>query len=254
MSPIYVPGKVTLAKEFTPQGYMYEFPSQYPVWTPAEISTALWLDAADASTITTVGGAVSQWSDKSGNSRNFTQSTANLQPIYSSTGLNGLPAISFASQYLTFSPFNLVLDNTAFNIFFAGSGDLRSGTIAGAPRFYYNNDYISYVDNVIASWLTNNTARIAEWSFDGINQHTVFINGTSTVTTTKAVSSGFPLTYQIGRAGNDNSNGFFAEYIFVSGIISINTRQRIEGYLAHKWGLTANLPNDHPYKLVGPTP
>lgn len=31
-------------------------------------------------------------------------------------------------------------------------------------------------------------------------------------------------------------------------------RQRLEGYLAHKWGLTANLPSNHPYKNVGPTP
>jgi len=247
------PGKMTLAQEFAPQGYMYQFPSQYPVWTPAEITTALWLDAVDTSTINKVDEAVVQWSDKSGNSRNFTQPTANLQPIYSSTGLNGLPAISFVSQYLAFTPFNSVLDNTAFNIFFAGSGDLRSGSIAGVPRFYFNDTYISYVDNVIANWALNNTARIVEWSFDGINQHTVSINGTSTATATKAVSSGFQTFYQIGRAGNDSSNGFFAEYIFVSGTISTNTRQRIEGYLAHKWGLTANLPSDHPYKLVGPT-
>ena len=25
-------------------------------------------------------------------------------------------------------------------------------------------------------------------------------------------------------------------------------RQKIEGYLAHKWGLTANLPSAHPFK------
>jgi hypothetical protein len=29
-------------------------------------------------------------------------------------------------------------------------------------------------------------------------------------------------------------------------------RQRVEGYLAHKWGLTANLPADHPYKNAAP--
>lgn len=30
-------------------------------------------------------------------------------------------------------------------------------------------------------------------------------------------------------------------------------RQRIEGYLAHKWGLAASLPADHPYKTAAPT-
>jgi Zn-dependent protease with chaperone function len=46
----------------------------------------------------------------------------------------------------------------------------------------------------------------------------------------------------------------FAEVIVSSTLLSTLNRQRIEGYLAHKWGLEANLPNDHPYKNVGPTP
>jgi hypothetical protein len=34
--------------------------------------------------------------------------------------------------------------------------------------------------------------------------------------------------------------------------IDTATRQRVEGYLAHKWGLTANLPADHPYSITPP--
>lgn len=55
--------------------------SKFP-WTPAQISTALWLDAADASTITLNGTTVSQWNDKSGNGRNAVQVTAASQPVY----------------------------------------------------------------------------------------------------------------------------------------------------------------------------
>ena len=29
--------------------------------------------------------------------------------------------------------------------------------------------------------------------------------------------------------------------------------EQAEGYIAHKWGLTANLPVSHPYKSVAPT-
>jgi hypothetical protein len=43
------------------------------IWNPSMISTALWLDAADASTIYESGGAVSQWDDKSGGATNFTR-------------------------------------------------------------------------------------------------------------------------------------------------------------------------------------
>lgn len=51
-------------------------------WTPAQLQTAIWLDASDSSTITLNGINVSQWNDKSGNGRNATQSTAANQPLY----------------------------------------------------------------------------------------------------------------------------------------------------------------------------
>jgi len=38
-------------------------------------------------------------------------------------------------------------------------------------------------------------------------------------------------------------------------ITSVNTdtdREKIEGYLAHKWGLTSDLPSIHPYKTTAP--
>jgi 6-phosphogluconolactonase (cycloisomerase 2 family) len=44
-----------------------------------------------------------------------------------------------------------------------------------------------------------------------------------------------------------------AEAIAIEGTLSSDDRQKLEGYLAHKWGLTANLPVDHPYKTTPPT-
>lgn len=52
------------------------------LWTPAQVSSAVWLDANDASTVTLNGVGVSQWSDKSGNNRNVLQGTAANQPKY----------------------------------------------------------------------------------------------------------------------------------------------------------------------------
>jgi hypothetical protein len=65
------------------------------LWTPSQLTTALWLDAADAGTITTVSGAVSQWNDKSGNGRNAIQATAANRPALTSAGLNGLDVLTF---------------------------------------------------------------------------------------------------------------------------------------------------------------
>jgi hypothetical protein len=71
------------------------------LWTPAEITTQLWLDAADAGTIT-IDTGVSQWNDKSGNGYNVVQATTSEQPALLTAELNGLDIVSFngSSDYL----------------------------------------------------------------------------------------------------------------------------------------------------------
>ena len=71
------------------------------LWTPAQLRTALWLDAADLSTISVATG-VSAWRDKSGNQRNFSQPTGGTQPTLTPNGLNGDNVLSFnGSQWFT---------------------------------------------------------------------------------------------------------------------------------------------------------
>ena len=71
------------------------------LWTPAQLRTALWLDAADLSTISVTTGA-SNWRDKGGNQRHFAQATGGNQPTLTPNGLNGLNVLSFnGSQWLT---------------------------------------------------------------------------------------------------------------------------------------------------------
>ena len=52
--------------------------------------------------------------------------------------------------------------------------------------------------------------------------------------------------------GDANWNGKIAELIVVSDALSDSDRQKLEGYLAHKWGLHANLPVGHPYTNEAP--
>jgi hypothetical protein len=40
--------------------------------------------------------------------------------------------------------------------------------------------------------------------------------------------------------------------LMVFGVQDVTLRQQAEGYLAHKWGLTAELPSDHPWKSSPP--
>ncbi len=75
-----------------------------PNWTPANISTALWFDAADAATLfnaTSGGTAVAadgevwRWEDKSGNGRHAIQGGATLRPVRKVGVRNSLDAIRF---------------------------------------------------------------------------------------------------------------------------------------------------------------
>jgi len=66
----------------------------------------VWMNANKASSITENGAnQVSQWSDLSGNSYNFTQATTANEPVYgATTGPNNRPALTFtstSSQYLS---------------------------------------------------------------------------------------------------------------------------------------------------------
>ena len=66
-------------------------------FTPKSISgLALWLDAADSSTITLNGSNVSSWADKSGTLKPATANAhAATQPAFAATAANGKPQIEF---------------------------------------------------------------------------------------------------------------------------------------------------------------
>jgi len=53
----------------------------------------------------------------------------------------------------------------------------------------------------------------------------------------------------------DNKIGFggkIREIVIFDDYLNESNRQKVEGYLAHKWGLAASLPTGHPYKDTAP--
>jgi hypothetical protein len=59
----------------------------------------------------------------------------------------------------------------------------------------------------------------------------------------------------IGSLYNDTQewNGDIGDIIIYNGVLSTEDRQKVEGFLAWKWGLQSGLPSDHPYKYAAPT-
>jgi len=271
------------------------------IWNPSMIQTALWLDAADVSTITASGSDLTQINDKSGNARNFT-SASGTRPTSGTASLNGKNVLSFSGSYLTSAftaaTWNFLHNATGSSVFavatFGTSSDPNAvyglaGTNAGStssnvgmgiffddrasvPR---NNALLHQIGrgggyNPVAAQLIQNfvtpnsativsvlgdpsNATVADRSIASLNGGTTQKTNTDNQTLSTADAA---FVLQIGAGGNNFAplTGSLAEFVIVSGVASLNTRQRIEGYLAHKWGLEASLPSDHPYKTTGPTP
>lgn len=235
-------------------------------WSPSSISTVLWLDAADASTITKVNGAVSQWNDKSGNGRNVSQATSANRPTYAATGLNGLPTIDWGS---TANGKNLAFSGSAFTparIYGVAEWD-------GPDPFPNSSASDSHCGLVSFNLTANNDLLITElnsslWYLNG--SLPVFLNGAtaSSGTALPTVSSPFVFgtdyTPSTSRTnvwiGNDRAltnpgrgwRGKISEIIIPASAPNTATKEQLEGYLAHKWGLTVNLPSGHPYKNDAP--
>jgi hypothetical protein len=239
------------------------------------ISTVLWLDANDSATITQSSGAVSQWNDKSGNGRNFTQSTSANRPTYASTGLNNKPTLEFGaddfmeltsgliSQLYTIVCVANASSLSTNSVLFAGGSKVNSNPRQQLDRDNTTLRVINRNDGGTITDATQGTITSAAYIQTGTQSSTlagVSLNG-NTLTTAAAVTGTTSITvYTIGALFPGSStagafhNGDISEIVYVAGEPSTSTRQRIEGYLAWKWGLTSNLPAGHPYKTIGPTP
>jgi len=235
-------------------------------WTPAQITTALWLDAADASTITLNSTTVSQWNDKSGNSRNFSQATAGSQPVYSTNALNGKNVVNFvSSDALTRAaiPFNDLGNNSLYVVGNrTGSNSFNVTVIisraAGRTRnmLFGDGNYWGVYTASSPVGFVGATYKICEIIADqATNAFLYYQDGTSQGSAGN-VNSGTVFGDNNCYLGNDQYGssliGNIAEVIFCDEKNTDSDRQKIEGYLAHKWGLQASLPNNHPYKSSAP--
>ena len=231
----------------------------------------LWLDAADQRTlsqntagttpVTAAGQQVQFWADKSGNGRNATSSDTAM--TYNTTGI-GNPSIAFSgSQTVGFQVNVAVTDSTYFFVVNnAGSpNDVRvysshKGPTNNKQNWWYNT-YRTQMDYAGRAGLqgptntngltlimtrqdTSSTGLLAGWQ-----------NGTSigTATTTAVIGE----TFTSFILGTDNGGatfpmvGFIAETLVYNSVLATDQRQQVEGYLAQKWGLQADLPVTHPY-------
>jgi hypothetical protein len=224
----------------------------YTAFSPLSIPTcALWLDAADSSTVTGTT-TVTAWSDKSGNGRPVTITSA---PSYGTTTQNKLRTLAFNNNQVTTSiasavgtgDFTLIAvwyqstggTNTVLSLGTSGSSSQSLGYSATKYNFYqFGSAQESAYTTSAGSWVIQVGTRIS-------SVKTVYINGIAGTTPSIDSFNQTVTTVTIGRGDSFGITGQIGEILIYTGTIAQTDQQKIESYLAQKWGLTAQLPLTH---------
>ena len=230
---------------------------------PADILVTGWYDASDLSTITESAGRVSLWDDISGNGWHANQSTATLRPT-SGGDINGLNAISWAGEIddnELLTSLNQLTNVSIYYLFHAEpNGALSNNCIINASVTDWNDGGV-FVN--LENYNTDVNVHLVRY---GGFSPTSYINGVLGAQDHGFVpaigshqGSGLPTAngqYLIGRVQRNNTNrwaykGLIGEILICPEEHNADTRQKVEGYLAHKWfgsGALNTLPTNHMYK------
>lgn len=252
-------------------------------FSPTQISGCqLWLDAADTTTITSSGGSISQWRDKSSSGLVLSQSTSSNQPTLGPL-LNNLQTIQFTTTQTLASTTNLVtnpaqswflvfnaynnsntnrfflnhssnIDVTGGEYFFGGNGTIwankKSGNLA-LQRAIIDSVGLSVTPFNSGQWYSTNI--VDSNTTTNINSFSFRINGSNRTIQIYAsysniLSGTANINFFINQIG---ANMYISEIILYNAALPLSQVQQIEGYLANKWGLFSSLPANHPYARIG---
>ena len=257
-------------------------------WSPLSINTAAWYDASDGNTITQSEGKITKWLDKSGKRNDLSADAINsgqLNHSIEKANLNGLDTLgldlddSFIKEQASLiTPSGnvqvfVVAKVTAVNHGSASILSLQENT-AGENVVDFQLDAGSgtkykarlnatnaaggdaNINTTPASDFTNQWAIFsAIFDFDSSQTFSSQVNGVSVGTprpyTNKMIGGNTidPTELKIfsNRGENQSVAGSIAEVLYCENS-SGETKERIEGYLAYKWGLTSVLDSAHGYK------
>jgi hypothetical protein len=223
-------------------------------WTPTSLgsSLALWLDADDASTITSSAGLVSEWRDKSGNNRDATQADPNSRPSTNGSGLTFDSSNKFMTGVM--NP-NTMATSVQVTVVFTRACCGANGYDSHPFTLTSNNyptPYDGYNDTLLVGGPTG--AYWADSGFADISTRTTrtllstsmsatkvaqYLNGTLQ----KSVEGNFPYEhvpsiYYVATR-DDRYTHFTGEIneIVVTRELSNANRSNLEAYLGSKWAI-----------------
>lgn len=230
------------------------------LWTPAAETngrTVGWYDASDLQSFTVRNvGDVSPCNDKSGN-RNHLDAVAAGGPVSGTRTLNGLNVFDYSGRGELYKSMYLPRGGGDLAFYLVADLDGTSGMLAdfggsgpgfsweGTGYVHSNHGWSPFTGLSLNHGVGPIMAGLV-WKF-GAGTVKGYSDGVNTATTTDYVHKLIPSTLRFGK----NPDAGLGELI-VTEDISDETRQKIEGYLAWKWGREAQLPETHPYKGFAP--
>lgn len=229
-------------------------------WTPAEATTRLWYANNDTATISDTAGSVTQVDDLSGNDDHATQTDPTKQPVTGTRTISGLNALDFngTSHTLDFPAVDMV-GHEWFAVIsqdFPG-GDEQIFSSSSNRQLRMEDGAVSatgasfpYASSLtMTPTLPATTAGMVEYLMR--DPFIIGLDGTRE-TGSAQTSTGYDLNRIGVRSTNSNAfNGLIGE-IIVMPVSDDATTLKVEGYLAHKWGIEGSLPAAHPYKAAPP--
>jgi len=235
-------------------------------WSPSDVTTTVWYDAADAATITENGGKVSQWADKSGNLNHMVQTVIEKQLSTGSGTLNGLNVLSNdgSGYMISGSALDLAHGHTVIGVFdpqclttlehmFAIQGwwELLANNIDFNGRIKIGGDNPN--KSLENGPHPGPSVYALAFDYSGSGLYKGWVDGTQRAAqlyVNPVLDNKLVLMANRDSAPKEEMAGLMGE-VLVLNSVDVSTRQKLEGYLADKWGLQANLPTDHKYTLGG---
>lgn len=244
------------------------------LWTPSDLDSGTltaWYKADSLSL--NDGDGVSSWDDSSGNGNDVTQGISARKPTFETNELNSLPVVRFDGV-------NDIISDGDIADLDVGTGDIWMASVFkstdnSAAQFIFEkggNQFalITTSVGILQARMGGNSnvpqQSAGNWSrteFVMVTASRVsstcngFLNGSDMTTTgttnTGSISNSNVFDVGAGSVGGQPLVGDIAEILVGGATLSTEDRQKIEGYLAHRYGLEGNLPSDHPYKSAAPT-
>ena len=249
----------------------YTFAAVEPFDPLSIAGLSFWVDADDAGTIVQSGGTISWWADKSGNSKNATQTTPAYRPSYAASKIGGKPSVYFPVPYVNDHWFDVPGLNAGSNItcFFVVNPEYAETGLFNTCGFgfpstlpnrlvmtggwwkwhsalfpsgtdpLWNPGFPGAADSVASFWTYLNQAA-------GLRQIRNYVNGVPGLLTGRGGHPAFsvpgidwanPTIGTYGGVGGGTYKGWLGEILIYNNILSDIDRQSVENYLMSKWGI-----------------